>query len=345
MWLVLAFCFAALTAAGSYIRQDHPLIPGLNRNRELLKAAIVTGKPATNSRSPIGFGSLKCMRWTGGTCRYSRCNKRRGNTTCISGKCMCQPGSCAGSDGRCASNSEGEWIGEYAIRFSQPFDSDRPYLGLSSRDNTRADTSWMIHLDTTADSAKQWKIAWTPNGRVRFEHTAHPGSVLTIYNHFKRHHGELLQSSRQSKPGVLMNTSEMIGKGKNTVGHTHLWPMLVSLERADPIRATFQVRPTQLGGGGLEIWDPYAKVAIANSNVKTDAVGECHGKESGECTGREFVEFEPSLPAKARMSTGRAVVKDISGIHVWQTLLFVPILVVLYCLIARLSEQIHQEGP
>lgn len=261
---------------------------------------------------------------------------------------MCQPGSCAGSDGKCVANSEGEWIGEYAIRFSQPFIPDRAYLGISRKDNTIDDKSWMIStLDTTAQRTKQWKLAFTPNGRVRFEHTAYPGSVLTIHNRFRRHHGEggLLQSSRQSKRGVMMNSSKTIEEEKNTAGHSHLWPLLIKLERADPIRATFQVRPTQLDGGGLEIWDPYTKVAIANTNEKLNYVGECHGFQRGECNGREFVEFEPELPAKARMSTARAIISEISAISVWQTLLFIPIIVVLYCLVGRLSEQLHLEGP
>eukprot|EP00419_Tripos_fusus_P047427 CAMPEP_0172840474 /NCGR_PEP_ID=MMETSP1075-20121228/29343_1 /TAXON_ID=2916 /ORGANISM="Ceratium fusus, Strain PA161109" /LENGTH=107 /DNA_ID=CAMNT_0013684307 /DNA_START=423 /DNA_END=743 /DNA_ORIENTATION=+ len=107
----------------------------------------------------------------------------------------------------------------------------------------------------------------------------------------------------------------------------------MKLEWADPLAATFQVRPTQLNGGGLEIWDPDAKVAIANTNVKHDAVGECTGPRLGDCSGREFVEFEPALPAKARMSTSRAAINGISVIHLWQTLLAVPLLIFLYCLV------------
>merc|ERR1719331_2731048 len=51
---------------------------------------------------------------------------------------MCKSGSCADSKGRCIPNSDGEWIGEYAIRFTMPFKSDKPYLGLG-RISSRSD--------------------------------------------------------------------------------------------------------------------------------------------------------------------------------------------------------------
>jgi len=355
MRLALAVCCAAVagcaTAAtrvtSSRGQQLQSPSPGLD-------SAMGGGSNATATGSAIDYGSLTCMHWTGGTCLLSTCKPERGPTVCESGKCMCQPGSCADAVGACIPNSKGEWIGEYAIRFMEPSLPHTAYLGLGSGSSVISGPPGMIAgLGTIALNTKQWKIALTPNGRVRLQNTAHPDSVLTIYSNRRRgflqtsNHG-LTSKARQGNREQMANSSsgsssahDAAKKGKKTFGSYDLWPALVKLEKACPFDATFQVRPTVQDGGGLEIWDPHTKVAIANTNGEgtwtadafdVDGIGECVDPQSGDCLGRQLVEFEPPLPAKARETAVRAIITRISTLYLWQTVMIVLCCICTFCL-------------
>jgi len=136
------------------------------------------------------------------------------------------------------------------------------------------------------------------------------------------------------------NEHDDASKGKRTFGSYDLWPALVKLEKASPYEATFQVRPTMQDGGGLEIWDPHVKVALANTEAEeswvsdpfdVDGVGECVNPSQGECGGRQLVEFDPPLPAKARETNRRAIITAISKLYVWQTVLIILCCVLVFC--------------
>mmetsp|Transcript_53274 Transcript_53274/g.102976 ORF Transcript_53274/g.102976 Transcript_53274/m.102976 type:complete len:490 (+) Transcript_53274:87-1556(+) len=343
---VIAGCVAATARVTGNRRQQ---LRSLNPDLE------VDGGNPPATEPAIDFGSLTCMRWTGGTCLFSACKSERGPTTCVSGKCMCQPGSCADAEGTCIHDFKGEWIGEYAIHFMDPALPHRPYLGLGSQGMMSGPPGMIAGLGTTDLNTKQWKLALTPNGRVRFQSKAYPDSVLTIYNNRRRSFLQTIEQRLTSK--VRQRTYEQMAnsssgsssgnahdhakKGHAMFGSYDLWPSLVKLEKAGPHEATFQVRPTMQDGGGLEIWDPHTKVALANTNAEeswtadafdADGIGECVSPESGDCEGRQLVEFEPPLPAKARETAVRAMINKISILYMWQTVMIVLCGICVCCL-------------
>jgi len=278
----------------------------------VLKSADGQKHPAATA-----VGSLTCMRWTGGSCKFFACQEER-RATCDEGYCMCKQGTCADSEGKCVPYSKGEWIGEYSIRFSKPFLPDRPFLGIGSFDTVASGK--IGPLATVSTSDKQWKIAQTPHGRVRLTNTKHPGSVLTMHVN-RRRRSDFMQL--QSRP-----------EQKKMSDNDDLWPVLKKLEETTPLEATFQVRPTLRNGGGYELWNPANQVSLANADpeswgdmVVKQGVTECYHKGmwgSDPCEeGRQLIAFDPALPSKVLVESHRANIVAIhSNVEWWMWSLF-----------------------
>lgn len=285
-------------------------------------------------------GSLTCMRWTGGSCRHLACREERGPfVTCEAGYCMCKPGTCADARGTCKPNFEGEWLGEYSIRFGKPFLPDRPFLGADKEGGGA--TGWaganggsgaVAWLAAVAASEKQWKIAQTPNGRVRLENTKHPGSVLTIYNNRRR--SDFMQRKARHEKKNMTADREARHEKKKMSDDDDLWPVLMKLEAATPLAATFQIVPTMKNGGGYELWDPENDVSLASADPESwgdSVVGlgvtECYQESSWSSDpcegGRHLIEFDPALPNKAFVKVHHAHIDAIGILTWWQTALLI----------------------
>jgi len=110
--------------------------------------------------------------------------------------------------------------------------------------------------------------------------------------------------------------------------------MLIKLEAATPLEATFQIRPTMKNGGGYELWDPGTQVSLASADpdgwgdsVVEQGVTECYHKSfwsSDPCDGgRQLVAFEPKLPNDALVGVARSNIEAISILSAWQAWLLV----------------------
>lgn len=299
-------------------RLEEPSVaPNLADNRSIaLKSDKARGHPDASAS-----GSLTCMRWTGGTCRYLGCSSERGQgAVCEASYCMCRSGSCADAQGKCVPNSQGDWIGEYSIRFNKPFVPSKPYLGIDDGGGAGrwfGVTGGIEWLAAVSRDDRQWKIAQTPNGRVRMENTKHPGSVLAIYNNRRRSDFMQRQSQRQRNSTRKMSDDD------------DLWPVLMKREAATPAEATFQIRHTARNGGGYELWDPIEQVSIASADPDTygdsvvgKGVTECKRESvwtSDPCEGgKQLIGFEPTLPSKVQLNVAHAHIIAISILTWWQ---------------------------
>merc|ERR1719253_1796090 len=115
------------------------------------------------------------MRWTGGSCAMFSCSEERGPTECVQTYCMCPRGLCADAEGKCV-RQQGKWLGDHSIRFENPYDPEKPYLGVANTPGVGAKS-----LAATSSSQRSWKIALTPGGHVRFESMDLPGNSIHLY--------------------------------------------------------------------------------------------------------------------------------------------------------------------
>lgn len=206
---------------------------------------------------------------------------------------MCKPGYCANGQGKCE-QGQGKRLGSYAIRFSNAHQQDQPYLGLE--DDT---------VSSTANSMKQWNLALTPDGFVRFENIHKPGDVLTIHRVIRM---TLMATSTNRTAGSNLINQTLVASERHRSqipDDDYLYPELNWFDSATPAEVSFQVR--EIPDEGLEIWDPYRKVSIASAKkgsffkdrVADLGVAECYPESIGlgKCEGRQLVVFEPELPA------------------------------------------------
>lgn len=221
------------------------------------------------------------------------------------------------------------------------------------------DTEYLV---ATADSRPQWKIALSPRAHVRFESADYPGNILSIYVNRRRRSFLLQQKSsprnvqsenatsgvadRRALPKhdahrdgaqVVMDEDldeylrerdairDADGTKVKITDDDDLWPVLMPMEEAHPIYATFRVRPTAKDGGGYEIWDPQTQVALSSANpdwyfgdsATDQGMAECRVAD-GECDGRQLVNFEPRLPHKATPVIERDILAEHGVLHWWQ---------------------------
>lgn len=272
---------------------------------------------------------LACFRFTGGTCSFFACKEEMGPTECVSKLCFCQPGYCASVRGVCE-RLRGRTLGEFSIRFADPAETQRPYLGVDKH-----------HRPAAIEHAGiQWRVALTHDGFVRFESTQHVGQVLTLYQDRRRRtqaHTMLLgaQANRESgSPRAEGQPTPCAVAARTASGRVYancsggmsedddLWPRMRDIRFIPPPEASFLVRSTW---GGLEIWHPQTGASLATA-ASTDwmrsdgelgrdtGLAECYPRVhtvfgwGAGCQSRNLVAFEPELPADAvcaRCSAGQ----------------------------------------
>lgn len=272
------------------------------------------------------FGDLTCMRWTGGTCSVMTCKSDR-NSECEEGYCVCPPGFCANSEGVC-DQFPGEWLGDHSLAFTNAYHEDTPYVQATSslggywfdeglREAQNAGVTHM--LSATADAGKEWKLALTGHGHVRFESKSHPGHIMTIYHVRRRRSQSFLQTQGDAHPWKRrvgaheedprehqlsrFRLASLTGEapppapeslatflaGSSTADRVqisdndHLWPVLMRFEEAHPLDASFRVRHTLADGGGTEIWDPQHQVALSSADPAWTFRDRVAGSGVAEC--------------------------------------------------------------
>lgn len=236
---------------------------------------------------------------------------------------MCAQGHCANYQGVCV-NTPGAWLGEFSIKFMNPHVSEKAYVSVAVGSGRR------VTLGGEAKDDRQWKIALTAAGYVRFESLRVTGHILTIYEN-RRRRTEDVDRRRFS--------SALLHEGRTTAGReafaddVDLWPTLLPLGEAHPLDATFMVRHSGRGVDDLEIWDPQRGVSLASADpnawfedsAANQGVAECYpsGWLSSGCEGRELVAFDPPLPEKALTKTGQITLGEIGNLNWWQSLIVI----------------------
>lgn len=325
----------------------------------------------TAQMSDLEFGDLTCMRWTGGSCAMFSCSTERGPTECEAGYCMCQQGLCADAVGTCV-RQRGKWLGAHAIRFKNPYDRAKPYLGVGDSIVTELDWDSSRSLAATSSSQPSWNIALTPGGHLRFESMAMPGSAIHFYKdrrrRSRRSHNFLQEASTQSKKAANTTLAQVTSDSQGQEETRHkaaasipddddLWPVLVSIKKASPLSVTFRARPTHKNGGGLEIWDPQTGHALASANaewfsadhVARNGIAECLDVSDlfsiSDCEGRQLVQFDPELPMEATPIIARNYISAIGVLNWWQAILVLVCICGPMCGIAAvLSEMQKRES-
>lgn len=265
---------------------------------------------------PAGdLGDLTCMRWTGSKCGAFGCGSGAGPVACDQGFCVCSHGHCANAEGACIAEV-GEWLpGSYAVRFRLPYDRKKPYIrsipfgpeAMNDEVGFAADADGVTaQLAAFGRGEPVWRIAVVPGGFVRFESLTTPGNVLTIYD-------------KSEAEGVsLAETRRHRSRSRSGIGdEDDLLPVLVHYRAARARRVSFRIRESLGGSGGLDVWDPQSGLSLASADhwkrpgdgwlhadrVAEGGVAECTAPSplgpEGDCNGREVVDFEPPLPARA----------------------------------------------
>lgn len=324
-------------------------LAGHVRSLRLNKDHVVNESAILGNASRVDMGDLTCMRWTGGHCRMASCKEERGPTECIEGLCVCPNGYCANAWGKCV-NTPGEWIGSYALRFKNPYKPAKAYVGTEK--NERSIFGPDRYLTGYSDRDPAWRLALTAAGFVRLESLEAPGNILTIY-HNRRRRTDLLQQSKvllSSEFAANLDHSNRTYFSHNDVSRRKisddddLWPTLKPFDESTPIDSTFQVRAVE---DGHELWDPQFKVSLASADpdwylddgAADRGIAECspNGWFGASCEGRQIIEFEPPLPAKAVSKKEHIVVQAISDLYWWQAVLLVlfviAVTVLLFCCI------------
>lgn len=247
---------------------------------------------------------------------------------------MCSFGYCASAEGACIAKG-GSRIGRHSLRFGKPFDPIRPYVtsfevappSPYDEHGSEAEASGVTHyLETTSSDEDAWEVALTGEGHVRLESRVDPGHVLSIY-HNRRRRTDLLQKS--------VHAENHKGHYDDNIDDSDdLWPVLVHFRSAHPLDVTFRARRTEQDGGGIELWHPQTGHALAAADphwlfrdrVAAWGVAECRtptGAYSGDCAGRQLIDFNPPLPQEATFSAEHEYIREITVLTEAQALLLI----------------------
>lgn len=121
------------------------------------------------------------------------------------------------------------------------------------------------------------------------------------------------------------------------------WPVVVPFIESSPADATFRIRQTAKNGGGLEIWDPQTGHALSTRPALTNpeyastdkaadqGISECDTFGFSNCEGRQLVEFEPELPARASPVVPHDIIKEIDTVMPWEVWLIGMLVCIVCC--------------